>query len=173
MSEGANNNAPARNIQTALAGVRAEIDHIDSELLRLLNERARCAQKVGEIKAEFGDAGFIYRPEREAQVLRRLQDLNPGPLPGENITFFFREVMSACLSLEQPLGIAFLGRSVPFPNRRRPSISATPRVCCRRCRLTTSFAKSRPGMRITAWCRSKTRPKARSGERWTCCSGPR
>jgi len=109
MSEGANNNAPAGDIQTALAGVRAEIDHIDSELLRLLNERARCAQKVGEIKAEFGDAGFIYRPEREAQVLRRLQEINPGPLPGENITFFFREVMSACLSLEQPLGIAFLG----------------------------------------------------------------
>ena len=97
------------DLQKALAGVRADIDRIDSELLHLLNERARCAQRVGEIKAEFGDAGFIYRPEREAQVLRRLQDANPGPLPGENITFFFREVMSACLSLEQPLGIAFLG----------------------------------------------------------------
>lgn len=93
----------------ALAGVRAEIDGIDAELLRLLNARARCAQKVGEIKAEHGAAGHIYRPEREAQVLRRLQEANPGPLPGENITFFFREVMSACLSLEEPLGIAFLG----------------------------------------------------------------
>jgi chorismate mutase/prephenate dehydratase len=78
-------------------------------LLRLLNQRARCAQKVGEIKAAHGEAGHIYRPEREAQVLRRLQDANPGPLPSENITFFFREVMSACLSLEEPLGIAFLG----------------------------------------------------------------
>jgi chorismate mutase / prephenate dehydratase len=97
------------DLQQALAGVRTEIDRIDSELLRLLNQRAACAQKVGEIKAEHGEAGHIYRPEREAQVLRRLQDENPGPLPGENITFFFREVMSACLSLEQPLGIAFLG----------------------------------------------------------------
>ena len=97
------------DLQKALAGVRAEIDGIDGELLRLLNQRARCAQKVGEIKAEHGEAGHIYRPEREAQVLRRLQAANPGPLPGENITFFFREVMSACLSLEQPLGIAFLG----------------------------------------------------------------
>ncbi len=96
-------------ISNALAGVRADIDRIDGDILRLLNERARCAQRVGEIKAEFGDAGFIYRPEREAQVLRRLQEANPGPLPSENITFFFREVMSACLSLEQPLGIAFLG----------------------------------------------------------------
>lgn len=97
------------DLQTALAGVRAEIDGIDAELLQLLNQRARCAQKVGEIKAQHGDAGYIYRPEREAQVLRRLQEINPGPLPSENITFFFREVMSACLSLEQPLGIAFLG----------------------------------------------------------------
>lgn len=97
------------DLQKALAGVRAEIDGIDGELLRLLNQRARCAQKVGEIKAKHGEAGHIYRPEREAQVLRRLQDANPGPLPSENITFFFREVMSACLSLEQPLGIAFLG----------------------------------------------------------------
>ncbi len=96
-------------LQKALAGVRTEIDRIDGEILSLLNARARCAQKVGEIKAEFGDAGFIYRPEREAQVLRRLQAENPGPLPNENITFFFREVMSACLSLEEPLGIAFLG----------------------------------------------------------------
>ena len=97
------------DLQKALAGVRAEIDGIDAELLRLLNQRARCAQKVGEIKAEHGEAGHIYRPEREAQVLRRLQETNPGPLPGENITFFFREVMSACLALEEPLGIAFLG----------------------------------------------------------------
>src|SRR5512145_777083 len=97
------------DLQKALAGVRAEIDRIDGELLKLLNERARCAQKVGEIKAEHGEAGHIYRPEREAQVLRRLQESNPGPLPGENITFFFREVMSACLSLEEPLGISFLG----------------------------------------------------------------
>jgi chorismate mutase/prephenate dehydratase len=60
-------------------------------------------------RQEIPEAGHIYRPEREAQVLRRLQDSNPGPLPGENITFFFREVMSACLALEEPLGIAFLG----------------------------------------------------------------
>lgn len=93
----------------ALAGVRAEIDGIDGDILRLLNARARCAQKVGEIKAEHGEGGHIYRPEREAQVLRRLQDANPGPLANETVTFFFREVMSACLALEQPLSVSFLG----------------------------------------------------------------
>jgi len=92
-----------------LAGVRGEIDRIDGELLQLLNQRAKCAQKVGEIKARHGEAGHIYRPEREAQVLRRIQEANPGPLMNEQVTWFFREVMSACLSLEEPLGVAFLG----------------------------------------------------------------
>ncbi len=92
-----------------LGVVREQIDAIDAQMLALLNQRAKCAQHVGEIKAKYGDAGYIYRPEREAQVLRRIQDLNAGPLPNESVTFFFREVMSACLSLETPLGIAFLG----------------------------------------------------------------
>ena len=96
-------------LQKKLSGVRTEIDSIDEQLLALLNRRARCAQEVGEIKASHGEAGFIYRPEREAQVLRRIQDLNPGPLSNESLTLFFREVMSACLSLEQALGVAFLG----------------------------------------------------------------
>ncbi len=92
-----------------LGVVREQIDAIDAQMLALLNQRAKCAQHVGEIKAKYGDAGYIYRPEREAQVLRRIQSLNEGPLPNESVTFFFREVMSACLSLETPLGIAFLG----------------------------------------------------------------
>ncbi|MGE5490717.1 MAG: prephenate dehydratase [Actinomycetota bacterium] len=96
-------------LQKELAVVRTEIDSIDAQLLKLLNQRAGCAQKVGEIKSRYGEIGHIYRPEREAQVLRRIQDSNPGPLTDEYVTWFFREVMSACLSLEQPLGVAFLG----------------------------------------------------------------
>jgi len=96
-------------LQQKLSVVRTEIDAIDAQLLDLLNRRARCAQQVGEIKAQHGEAGFIYRPEREAQVLRRIQEINPGPLSNDSVIWFFREVMSACLSLEQPLGIAFLG----------------------------------------------------------------
>jgi len=97
------------DLQRELAVVRDEIDGIDAQLLTLLNQRARCAQKVGEIKARHGEAGFIYRPEREAQVLRRIQDANPGPLSNESVTWLFREVMSTCLSLEQPLSVTFLG----------------------------------------------------------------
>ncbi|GHT90150.1 chorismate mutase [Betaproteobacteria bacterium] len=96
-------------LEQELAIVRQDIDALDEELLELLNRRAECARKVGRIKSQHGAAGYTYRPEREAQVLRRLQELNQGPLPDESVTCFFREVMSACLSLESPLQVAFLG----------------------------------------------------------------
>ena len=89
--------------------MREEIDAIDAQLLDLLNRRARCAQRVGEIKAAHGEADQMYRPEREAQVLRRVQEMNPGPLHNEGVARLFREVMSACLSLERPLAVAYLG----------------------------------------------------------------
>ncbi len=99
----------SEDLHDKLAAVRSEIDAIDGELLELMNRRARCAQKVGEIKAAHGEAGFIYRPEREAQVLTRIRDRNPGPLANESVVWVFREVMSACLALEESLAIAFLG----------------------------------------------------------------
>ncbi|GHU34450.1 chorismate mutase [Betaproteobacteria bacterium] len=98
-----------KELARELADVRGEIDAIDAQLIDLLNRRARCAQKVGEIKTAHGEGGFVYRPEREAQVLRRIQEINKGPLSNESVTRFFREVMSACLSLERPLTVAFLG----------------------------------------------------------------
>ncbi len=91
--------------QEELSQLRETIDGIDEQVLDLLNQRARCAQRVGAIK----HGQHIYRPEREAQVLSRIQTLNPGPLGDESVAFLFREVMSACLSLEQPLTITFLG----------------------------------------------------------------
>jgi chorismate mutase/prephenate dehydratase len=92
-----------------LLSLRNEIDEIDSKLVALINHRARCAQKAGELKAHFDGGSISYRPEREAEVLRRVQQLNSGPLPDENLAVLFRELMSACLSLEQTLRVAFLG----------------------------------------------------------------
>jgi len=92
----------------ALARLRAQIDTLDDEILARLNARAVLAREIGALK---GDASkvAIYRPEREAQVLRRIQTNNPGPLSGEVVARLFREVMSACLALEKPLSIACLG----------------------------------------------------------------
>lgn len=88
---------------------RERIDQIDEEVLRLISERARHAQAIGELKH-----GVIYRPEREAQILRRVQENNPGPLAGETVARLFREIMSACLALEKPLTVAYLGPQGTF-----------------------------------------------------------
>lgn len=95
--------------QQELGKLRESIDRIDGEVLHLLSERAKLAQRVGEIKH-----GNIYRPEREAQVLRRIAATNPGPLPEAAVRTIFREVMSACLALEQPLKIAYFGPAGTF-----------------------------------------------------------
>ena len=84
---------------------RAAIDALDLEILERLNARAKHAQAIGALKG----GGAAYRPEREAQVLSRLQSVNPGPLPNEAVAEIFREAMSACLALEQTLRVAYLG----------------------------------------------------------------
>ena len=95
--------------EDALKAVRAQIDQIDRELLCLINERARCALEVGRIKRAGGAAGALYRPEREAEVLRGVREHNPGPLPAADAVRIVREIMSSCLALERPLSIAYLG----------------------------------------------------------------
>jgi len=95
---------------TDLSQVRERIDQLDQAIQDLINERAECAQAVAEIKMRSGDtAADFYRPEREAQVLRKVLGRNLGPLSGEEMARLFREIMSACLALEQPMRIAFLG----------------------------------------------------------------
>ncbi len=97
-----------------LAPLRERIDAIDGEILRLVCERARIAQEVGRVKQAAGENDNFYRPEREAQILRRVRDANPGPLDGETVVRIFREIMSACLALEKPLQVAFLGPEGTF-----------------------------------------------------------
>jgi chorismate mutase/prephenate dehydratase len=89
---------------------RDAIDALDRELLRLLNERAAHAKIIGTLK---GDTA-AYRPEREAQVLRTIQAENRGPLPDGAVTSVFRQIMSACLALEQQLRISYLGPAGTF-----------------------------------------------------------
>ncbi|AOV17202.1 chorismate mutase [Acidihalobacter aeolianus] len=95
--------------QEQLRAIRERIDAIDKDLMRLISERASCAQTVAEIKRAAGSGEDFYRPEREAQILRQVKDTNPGPLEGETLARLFREIMSACLALESPLKVAFLG----------------------------------------------------------------
>ena len=89
----------------SLKNCREQIDAIDEQLLKLVNERAKLAREIGSLKQD----GPIYRPEREAQVLRRLMENNAGPLSSEAVTAIFRSVMSNCRALEKELSVAFLG----------------------------------------------------------------
>lgn len=95
-----------------LPELRMEIDALDRELLAALNRRAALAGEVGEIKRVEGSV--VYRPEREAQVIAQLQALNSGPLKAENISHIWREVMSACRSLEAAQRVAVLGPAGTF-----------------------------------------------------------
>ncbi len=101
--------------------VRGDIDAIDQAIQQLLNRRAECAQRVAEIKlAEAQSNGgsvedvVFYRPEREAQVLQRIMSRDTGPLQPTTVAHIFREIMSACLALERPLHVAYLGPEGTF-----------------------------------------------------------
>ncbi|WGL16775.1 prephenate dehydratase [Microbulbifer bruguierae] len=97
-----------------LLELRDRIDSIDSDIARLISERANCALEVAEVKKSNGEDVLFYRPEREAQVLRRAMQRNPGPLTNEEMARLFREIMSACLALEDPLKVAYLGPEGTF-----------------------------------------------------------
>ncbi|ALN80392.1 chorismate mutase [Lysobacter antibioticus] len=92
-----------------LALLRERIDGIDRHIQELIGERAQFANQVGKAKGKLAAAVDYYRPEREAQVLRRVVDRNDGPLNDEVLVRLFREIMSACLAQQEPLKIGFLG----------------------------------------------------------------
>ncbi len=96
-------------LQARLAPLRARIDALDAQILDLLSQRARAAQEVGAVKHELHADGPVLKPEREAQVIRALQDGNPGPLPDTAIAAVWTEIISACRGLERGMTVAYLG----------------------------------------------------------------
>ncbi len=97
-----------------LAEIRKRINEIDERIQTLINERARNAQQVGVAKGELAQAVDYYRPEREAEVLRKVIERNEGPLRDEEMLRLFREIMSACLAQQEPLRVGFLGPEGTF-----------------------------------------------------------
>ena len=95
--------------ETEIASLRREIDALDAELLVLLNRRAAIVRKVGELKG----GKRVYRPERESQILRGIATKG-GALPAESAIAVFREIISACRALEQPIRVAYLGPQGTF-----------------------------------------------------------
>jgi chorismate mutase / prephenate dehydratase len=110
---GANTSSAAPNT-VKLEAVRERIDSVDEQIHRLISERAKLAQLVGISKSRDGHTVDFYRPEREAQVLRRARERNEGPLRDEEVVRLFREIMSACLAQQEPLKVAYLGPEATF-----------------------------------------------------------
>jgi chorismate mutase/prephenate dehydratase len=111
------------SVNPELDKLRQQIDAVDGQLQELLTQRALFAQQVAEVKlAEFtaqnGAADLsqvlFSRPEREAQVLRKVMERNTGPLPAKTVAHIFREIMSACLALEKPVEVAYFGPAGSF-----------------------------------------------------------
>ena len=94
--------------------LRSEIDRLDDELLKLLNARAQVSKKIGDTKRALDPQAPVFRAEREAAVLRRLEAANPGPLPAEAVSRIFHEVMSASSALQRAIRVAYLGPAGTF-----------------------------------------------------------
>jgi chorismate mutase/prephenate dehydratase len=99
-------------MNVTLADLRIQIDALDQELLALMNQRAKVAEKVGEVKKREGSP--FFRPDRVAKVIEQIQHANQGPLKSEHVAAVWREIMSACLALESPVRVAYLGPAGTF-----------------------------------------------------------
>ena len=97
-----------------LDDTRRRIDALDTEIQRLISERAELAWQAGQSKGDLPNAVDYYRPEREAQVLRGVLERNHGPLSDSEMLRLFREIMSACLARQEPLKVAYLGPEGTF-----------------------------------------------------------
>ncbi|MGA1791463.1 MAG: prephenate dehydratase [bacterium] len=95
-----------------LEGLRKRIDQIDQNILRLLNDRADIVKEVAQIKQRTNKE--FYDPAREEEIMKRLQASNPGSFPSMAVRPVFREIISACLSLEMPIQVAYLGPEATF-----------------------------------------------------------
>ena len=91
-----------------LKKIRRLIDKIDKQIIESLNQRGVLAQKIKKAKSQSSNQS-IFRPEREAQILRNIKDINSGPLPNDHLHVIFREIISSCLALETDLQVGCLG----------------------------------------------------------------
>jgi len=87
--------------------LRKKIDALDGEILSLLNKRAEIALELGKVKSE--QKFPLYEPRREEEILQRLVSKNSGPFPQRAVSSVFREIISACRSLQLEFTVVYLG----------------------------------------------------------------
>ena len=102
-------------VDKAIKKWRAEIDRVDDRILELLNERARCNAEIGQLKASEETSVFV--PSRELEIFERLEARNPGPFPSAAIRNVFREIISASVSLQRGVRVAYLGPPATYTHQ--------------------------------------------------------
>lgn len=104
----------AKTLLERLRPWRDQIDSIDQQILQLLNQRAQAALEIGKLKEEYNANDSILKPEREAQIVTHLQNINGGPITDDSVKAVWSEVISACRGLERQMRVAFLGPQGSF-----------------------------------------------------------
>ena len=102
--------------RSRLEAVRARIDAVDAELLRLVDERAALGREVGDIKRDSGETnthGLNIRPDREAILLRRLLAAPRKAASAEVVVRIWRELIGESLRIQQPYQLAVWGGRNP------------------------------------------------------------
>ncbi|MEM7179744.1 MAG: prephenate dehydratase [Spirochaetota bacterium] len=104
-------------MNTNLSDLRQQIDTLDIEIIHKIQERAKVAEKIGELKRVKGEP--IYRPDREQEVYQKVKRLNKGlgPLPDRTLSSIYREIMSGSISIEKGHVIAYLGPEGSFSHQ--------------------------------------------------------
>ena len=103
------------SVDDKLQEFRKKINSINDRILDLLSQRGKLAKEVWALKEEYNLDPYVAN--REKVIHRRLEGLNQGPLTNESIRTIFQEIISACLSLERPLKIAYLGPEATFTHQ--------------------------------------------------------
>lgn len=102
----------ARSAAGAMDPLRQEIDAVDTEIVALLDRRARAARRIGELKQQQGLDTYV--PSRERKVMNRVFELSEGDFPRSGLETVFREIISCSISLEARLKVAYLGPEATF-----------------------------------------------------------
>ncbi len=95
------------NTEGMLESLRKQIDDLDSKMVKLLNDRTKIVQRIGELKRQ--TSAEVYHPNREQQVYERIVSENTGPLPDDTLRSIYRELMAGSRALERSLKVSYLG----------------------------------------------------------------
>src|SRR5260370_26520699 len=104
---GGSSTATANRASSSLRSLRSQIDKLDLQLLKLINERARLAADIGKLKNDHGSE--VFSPAREEEVLQQVLEANKGPLDSSTVRAPFRAIMRGSRALQKVLKVAYLG----------------------------------------------------------------